>query len=276
MDRKPTALVTGGIGGFGVALARLLLGRSYNVALADLDIDRGATIAEELGVLFVPLDVGDLAANHRAVALVEAQYEAVDAVFLNAGIVGRQDPTAPLDMRAYEAILDANLHGVVYGIDAAVPALRRAGGGRIVVTASLAALVPMPADPFYSMTKSAALAYSRAIAPTLADEDITVSIVCPGFADTPLLGPMRPAFDEAGFPILPAPDVAAALLLAHDEGEAGSTHIVQPGMPPTPYRFRNVPAARDAAGASVAIPAGLSAHTVGDRAAPLTVPDRSV
>ncbi|MDQ4037153.1 MAG: SDR family NAD(P)-dependent oxidoreductase [Actinomycetota bacterium] len=266
--RRPTALVTGGIGGFGLALARLLLERDFNVALADLDVHRGRSVAEELAVLFLPLDVGDLAANHRAVALVETHYDAVDAVFLNAGIVGRQDPTAPLDMRAYEAILDANLHGVTYGIDAAVPALRRTGGGRIVVTASLAALVPMPADPYYSMTKSAALAYSRAMAPRLVDDGIILTVVCPGFADTPLLGPMRPAFESAGFPILPAREVAAALLYAHDEGEAGSAYVVQPGMPPTQYRFRNVPAARDASGTHVAIPAGLSAHSAVPRSDP--------
>ncbi|MBA3278954.1 MAG: SDR family NAD(P)-dependent oxidoreductase [Geodermatophilaceae bacterium] len=259
--RRRTALITGGIGGFGLALARLLLGRDFTVALADLDVEQGQKVAEELDVLFIPLDVGDLAANHRAVALVESHYNALDAVFLNAGIVGRQDPTAPLDMKAYEAILDANLHGVTYGIDAAKPALRRAGGGRIVVTASLAGLVPMPGDPLYSMTKSAALAYSRAIAPHLAEQGITLSIVCPGFADTPLIGPMRSAFEDAGFPILTADDVAAALLLAHDEAEAGSAYVVQPGSPPMPYRFRNVPAARDPSGASVAVPTGLSAHS---------------
>lgn len=260
-DRQPTAMVTGGIGGFGLALARLLLDRDFNVALADLDIEGGRRVADELGTLFVPLDVGDLAANHRAVALVETHFDAIDAVFLNAGVVGGQDPAAPLDMQAYERIVDANLHGVVYGIDAAAPALRRAGGGRIVVTASLAGLVPMPGDPFYSMTKSAALAYSRAVAPGLADEGITVSVVCPGFADTPMLGPMRRAFEQAGFPILSADDVAAAMLRAHDEGEPGSVYVVQPGMPPTPYRFHNVPAARDATGTHVAVPTGLSAHT---------------
>lgn len=259
--RQPTALITGGIGGFGLALTRLLRARNFKVALADLDVDRGPQVAEELDALFIPLDVGDLAANHRAVALVESHCDTVDAVFLNAGIVGRQDPAAALDMEAYESILAANLHGVVFGIDAAIPALRRAGGGRIVVTASMAGLVPMPGDPFYSMTKSAALAYCRAMAPRLVDQGIILSVVCPGFADTPLIGPMRPAFAEAGFPILTAQDVAAALLLAHDVGEAGSAYVVQPGMPPTPYRFRNVPAARDASGASVAVPAGLSAHS---------------
>ena len=267
-DRRPTALVTGGIGGFGLALARLLVARDFNVALADLDVERGRTVAEELDVLFVPLDVGDLAANHRAVALVEAHYDALDAVFLNAGILGQQDPSEPLDMQAYEAIVSANQHGVVYGIDAAVPALRRSEGGRIVVTASLAGLVPMSGDPAYSMTKSAALAYSRAMAQRLVDEGITVSVVCPGFADTPMLGSLRPAFQEAGFPILTAAEVAAGLLLAHDEGEAGSAYIVQPGLSPTPYRFRNVPAARDAAGVSVAVPAGLSAHSVDPTSSP--------
>jgi len=259
--RQPTALITGGAGGFGLSLARLLRARGDNVALADVDVDRGREAAAELGALFLPLDVADLAANHRAVALVETHFDGLDAVFLNAGILSRQDPAEPLDMQSYEAIVGANLNGVVFGIDAAVPALRRSGGGRIVVTASLAGLVPMAGDPFYSMTKSAALAYSRAMAARLVDEGITVSVVCPGFADTPMLGGLRPAFEEAGFPILTAEEVATALLLAHDEGEAGSAYVVQPGMAPTPYRFRNVPAARDTSGAHVAVPADLNRHT---------------
>jgi len=263
-DRQPTALITGGTGGFGIALARQLQARNFRIALADVDVDRGPEVAEELGALFVPLDVGDLAANHRAVALVETHYDALDAVFLNAGILGRQDPADPLDMPAYEAIVSANQHGVVYGIDAAVPALRRSGGGRIVVTASLAGLVPMAGDPFYSMTKSGAIAYSRAMAQRLVGEGITVTVVCPGFADTPMLGRLRPAFEQAGFPILTAEEVAAALVLAHDEGGAGSAYVVQPGMPPTPYRFPNVPAARDPQGAHVAVPTGLSAHPPAD------------
>lgn len=262
-EHQSSALITGGIGGFGLALARQLRERDANVALADLDVERGREAADELGALFVPLDVGDLAANHRAVALVEAHFGQLNAVFLNAGILGRQDPAAALDMRSYETIVNANQHGVVYGIDAAVPALRRTGGGRVVVTASLAGLVPMPGDPFYSMTKSAALAYSRAMAPRLVAEGIIVTIVCPGFADTPMLGPLRPAFESAEFPILTASEVAAALLLAHDEGEAGSAYIVQPGIPPTPFRFGNVPAARDGSGAHVALPAELSTHTTG-------------
>lgn len=262
-DRQSCALITGGIGGFGLALARQLRERDVNVALADIDIERGREVADELDALFVPLDVGDLAANHRAVALVEGHFGRFDAAFLNAGILGRQDPADALDMHSYEVIVNANQHGVVYGIDAAVPALRRTGGGRIVVTASLAGLVPMAGDPFYSMTKSAALAYSRAIAPRLAAEGIIVTIVCPGFADTPMLGPLRPAFQSADFPILTAPEVAAALLLAHDEGEAGSAYVVQPGIAPTPFRFGNVPAARDASGAHVGLPAELSAHSTG-------------
>lgn len=257
MAREPTALITGGVGGFGLALARQLRARGVNVALADVDVDRGRQAAGELDALFLPLDVGDLAANHRAVALVENHFDGLDAVFLNAGILSRQDLDEPLDMPAYEAIMGANLNGVVYGIDAAVPALRRSGGGRIVVTASLAGLIPMADDPLYSMTKSAAIAYSRAMAARLVDEDITVSVVCPGFADTPMLGPLRPAFEQAGFPILTADEVAAALLLAHDEGEAGSAYVVQPGLEPTPFRFRNVPAARNPAGAHVGVPPDL-------------------
>lgn len=258
--RAKVALITGGTGGFGQTLARQLAQRGARVAVADLDTERSRGIADDLGALFIALDVSDLDANHRAVTKTEQHFGGLDSVFLNAGVVGQQAPDDALDITAYQAIVGANQHGVAYGIDAAVPALTRSGGGRIVITASLAGLVPMPGDPYYSMTKSAALAYGRAVAPRLHARGITVTIVCPGFADTPMIAPMREGFAAADFPVLRPEEVVAGMLLAHDEGEPGAAYVIQPGLPPTPYRFRNVPAARDASGTSRAVPADLSAH----------------
>jgi NAD(P)-dependent dehydrogenase (short-subunit alcohol dehydrogenase family) len=120
-----------------------------------------------------------------------------------------------------------------------VPALRRAGGGRVVATASLAGLVAMPGDALYTMTKHAVVGYVRSAAPTLARDGIRVNAVCPGFADTPLIARAKSHF--AGFPLLTPDDVAAAIETVLERGAPGECWFVQPGREPAPYAFRGVP-----------------------------------
>jgi short-subunit dehydrogenase len=112
-----------------------------------------------------------------------------------------------------------------------------------VVTASLAGLVPMPADPLYTLTKTAVVGYVRAVAPALAGQGVTVTALCPGFADTAILGSMR---DElvATLPLLTADDVGDAFLALLDGGKPGEAWFVQPGREPGPYVFRGVPGPR--------------------------------
>ncbi len=132
------ALVTGGTGGFGRALATKLKALDVTAVLADLDSERNRQVADELGCPFVVLDVSDRAANAAVVAQVEAEHGRLDAAFLNAGIAGKSRQA--LDVDEFLKVVDIDLFGVVYGSEAALPALRRAGGGAIVVTASLAGL----------------------------------------------------------------------------------------------------------------------------------------
>src|SRR3954453_22527955 len=80
------ALITGGTGGFGRALAAKLRERDVTVVLADLDSDRNRKVAADLGCPFVVLDVTDRAANEAVVAQVEAEHGRLDAAYLNAGI----------------------------------------------------------------------------------------------------------------------------------------------------------------------------------------------
>ena len=101
-----------------------------------------------------------------------------------------------------------NVDGVVFGLRAALPALRRRGGGAVVVTASLAGLAPAPATPVYALTKAAVVQLVRSMAPPLAVEGVRLTALCPGFVETPLLDGMVERFDEAGFPLLTAEEVA--------------------------------------------------------------------
>jgi NAD(P)-dependent dehydrogenase (short-subunit alcohol dehydrogenase family) len=250
------ALITGGTGGFGRALATKLREREVTAVLADLDSERNRQVAADLGCPFVALDVTDRKANEAVVAQVEAEHGRLDAAYLNAGISAAKSDDE-LDMAEFMKVVEVDLFGVVYGAEAARPAIRRAGGGAIVVTASLAGLSPMAGDPGYSVAKGGAIAFVRSMAPRLTREGITISAICPGFADTAIIDRIRDQFTAAGFPVLPAEEVADAMVMAWTEAEPGAAYVVQPGVGTVPYRFKGVPSARTANGETAVVPEAL-------------------
>src|SRR3954452_23110835 len=101
-----------------------------------------------------------------------------------------------------------NLDGVVYGTHAVLPALRARGGGAVVATASLAGLTAVPYDPLYAANKHAVVGLARSLGPALAPERIYFNAVCPGFAESAMIAPIRGALVESGLPIIPAEVVA--------------------------------------------------------------------
>jgi NAD(P)-dependent dehydrogenase (short-subunit alcohol dehydrogenase family) len=238
----PVALVTGGAGGFGRAFSRRLAARGYAVVVADLDADGAAEVATEVGGTPVRADVSRPEDTVAAVRTAVDTHGRLDVVALNAGVGSGLGPTDPLDLAAYRRIVGVNQDAVVYGLDAAVPHLR-GSGGKVVVTASLAGLVPMPADPLYTLTKTAVVGYVRAVAPGLAGLGVTVTALCPGFADTAILGSMRDELVSA-LPLLTADEVGDAFLAVLDAGKPGEAWFVQPGREPGPYVFRGVPGPR--------------------------------
>jgi NAD(P)-dependent dehydrogenase (short-subunit alcohol dehydrogenase family) len=190
-------------------------------------------------------DVGDPAAWEEV--------GAVELACLNAGVaVGIADP-ADVSDEEYARIRGANLDGVFYGVRRLARVMRP--GSAIVVTASLAGLAPMPRDPLYTATKHAAIGFVRAVAPALSARGIRIAAVAPGFADTPILDPeARAAFAAAGFPLLSAGEVAAAVLAAGRDEDTGAVWVLQPGREPLRFRFPNVPGPRTPAGESVPLP----------------------
>ena len=250
------ALVTGGTGGFGRALATTLKARDVTVVLTDLDSERNRQVAADLGCPFLPLDVTDPAANEAVVAQVESEHGRLDAAYLNAGISAAKSDDA-LDLDEFMKVVAIDLFGVVYGVQAARPAIKRAGGGAIVVTASLAGLSPMATDPGYSVAKGGAIAFVRSMAPRLAAEGTTITAICPGFADTAIIDRIRDQFSAAGFPVLPAQEVADAMVMAWEAGEPGAAYVIQPGVGTVPYKFKGVPSAKTATGETAVVPEAL-------------------
>ncbi|HEX5497540.1 MAG TPA: SDR family NAD(P)-dependent oxidoreductase, partial [Mycobacteriales bacterium] len=224
------------------AICRRLAAAGVRVAVADLDVDGGTAVADEVGGLFVPTDVTERAQLDRAVAAAVERFGRLDLAALNAGVSSAaRSGLDPFDERWYRRIVGINLDGVVFGVAAVLPALRRCGGGSIVATASLAGLVPMPADAFYTMTKTAVVGLVRALAEPLAAYQVRINALCPGFADTPLVAGAKELFVRANFPLLDADDVAAAFQTVADDPGSGQAWFVQPGREPAPYRFHGVP-----------------------------------
>jgi NAD(P)-dependent dehydrogenase (short-subunit alcohol dehydrogenase family) len=246
------ALVTGGAGGIGRELVRRLAGDGYRVLVADVDEAGAAAVAAESGGTPLTLDVSDGVAWERAAASLER----LDLACLNAGVLTGAPSLGELDEAAYRRAVAVNVDGVVLGVRALAPPLERTGG-RIVATASLAGLVGMESDPVYSLTKHAVVGFVRSVAPQLEARGITICMVNPGIADTPMLqGAVREAIEAAGFPLLSAADVAEGIVHAVREGRPGEAFVVQPGRAPVSFRFPGVPGPR-VEGAEGAVPPPL-------------------
>jgi NAD(P)-dependent dehydrogenase (short-subunit alcohol dehydrogenase family) len=246
------ALVTGGAGGIGRVLVRRLAQEGYELVVADLDAEAAHAVAAEVGGTPLALDVSRSVDWERA----SGSLDRLDLACLNAGVLTGAPRLAELAEDSYRRALGVNVDGVVLGVRALAPLLERTGG-TIVVTSSLAGLVGMESDPVYSLTKHAVVGFVRSVARQLEERGITIAMVNPGIADTPMLaGPMREAIEAAGFPLLPAGDVAEAILHAARRGRPGEAFVVQPGREPVSFRFPNVPGPR-VAGAEGAVPPPL-------------------
>jgi len=227
--------------------------------LLDLDAERGAAAASQLGGHFVRVDVGEPDDWGRALAEVEERFGRLDIAYLNAGVLTHEARVTEVTDEQYRRIMRANVDGVFFGARAVVPALERSGGGAIVATASLAGLIAYSPDPVYALTKHAVVGLVRALAPQLSEKNITINAICPGIVDTPMLGPdARELAIAANFPLIPVTDIAEAVYGRVVGMETGQAWVCQMNREATSYRFANVPGPRgDVAGRTP--PAGLAA-----------------
>jgi NAD(P)-dependent dehydrogenase (short-subunit alcohol dehydrogenase family) len=238
------ALVTGAASGLGLATARLLAAAGAKLLLADIDAEGGARAGGELGAPFVRTDVSALDDNRAAVAAAEREHGGLDLAFLNAGVSTGCGVGEDFEPALYRRAMGANLDGVVFGAHAVLPALGRRGGGSIVATASLAGLTAVPFDPIYAANKHAVVGLARSLGLGLAAEGVRFNAICPGFAESAIIEPIRAALAEQGLPIIPAETVAETVLRIFAGEGTGECWFVQPGREPAPFRFPNLPGPR--------------------------------
>ena len=239
MSRR--ALVTGGASGFGAEVARQLTARGDAVVLCDVDEAGGKAVADELGATFLPCDVSDPDAVLATTKAAEQALGGLDLAFLNAGVSTGCGVGDDFDVAKYRRANGVNLDGVVFGVHAAIPALRRSGGGTIVATASLAGLTSAPLDPVYCANKHAVVGLVRALGPALEADGIRLNAFCPAYADTRILAPVRSVLEAQGYPVIPVQTAGQAVLSMFDAPETGQAFLLMAGREPMVYRFRGIP-----------------------------------
>lgn len=243
--RGKVALVTGAGSGLGKAVAGALAAADAIVVAADIDEDAGSATAADLGASFTPIDVADLDSNRQAVDFAVQAHGGLDLIHLNAGIASPFGLGDDFDLDGYRRAMAINLDGVVFGFHAARPVLLARGGGSVIATASLAGLAAMPVQPVYGVNKHAVVGLVRALGPAHAPEGIRVNGICPGFADSKIIDPIRDGLAAGGVPIIPAETVAEATLRLFADTEAhGELLVIQAGVESFYYRHRGLPGAR--------------------------------
>jgi NAD(P)-dependent dehydrogenase (short-subunit alcohol dehydrogenase family) len=185
------AIITGGAGGIGKALAEEMAERGCYLVLADINTELLEKTAAELRATGAQLDAKtvDVRDAVQVQALVDGVFielGRIDYFFNNAGVnlcAELRDTT----LDDWNLLIDVNLRGVVHGVHAAYPIMCKQGFGHIVNTASAAGLVPAAAEGAYAATKHAVVGLSMALRVEAEAFGVKVSVVCPGLVDTPIL-----------------------------------------------------------------------------------------
>ena len=184
-----TVAITGASSGFGAALAREYAVPGLTLGLFGRNQERLAAVAEacrkkgaavETGVF----DVTDTAAAKRELGAF-AQRHAIDLLIANAGVfTGHGADRVMESLEEIQWLVRTNLEGVAITIDAVLPTMQARRAGRVAIVSSLAALHPLADAPGYSASKAGVFSYGEALREYLADDDVAVSIVCPGHIET--------------------------------------------------------------------------------------------
>jgi NAD(P)-dependent dehydrogenase (short-subunit alcohol dehydrogenase family) len=183
------AVITGGGSGIGAATARRLASEGARVVIADVNAETGEALAEELGGLFVPVDVTSPEDNERMYALTVEAYGQVDVAFHNAGISPPDDDSIlTTGLEAWRRVQEVNLTSVYLGCKAVLPHMLQRNKGSIINTASfVATLAAATSQISYTASKGGVLAMTRELGVQFAREGIRVNALSPGPVATPLL-----------------------------------------------------------------------------------------
>jgi NAD(P)-dependent dehydrogenase (short-subunit alcohol dehydrogenase family) len=180
----PSALVTGGSSGIGLAIARMLREEGYALTLASRTAEKVQAAAAELGAHALAVDVS-MAEDCTRVVEEHVEREGGLDVLVNSAGIGIAARVEDAQLKHIDRQLAINLRGLVLVTQAAIPHLRRSGGW-IVNLASIAGTQPVPILPIYAATKAAVISLTHSLNHDLDGDGVRAVAVCPGFVDTPM------------------------------------------------------------------------------------------
>ena len=198
-------VITGGAGGIGAALDRRFSAEgAAAVVIADLDGERTARVASEIGCSWMACDVADEGSMRALVERVIADHGRVDLFASNAG--ASVDGGIEVDDVDWRRLWDLHVMSHLYAVRAVVDPMVEAGGGYLLQTVSAAGLLASLSSLPYTVTKTASLALAEWIAITYRAAGIRVSALCPLVVDTPLAARFR--LDTGSGPMMDPDDLA--------------------------------------------------------------------
>jgi len=195
-------IITGAANGIGRVAAELFAREGARVVLCDID-PAGRDWADELraqglDTFWHPCDVSDETAVEELIAATLDHYGSLDVLYNNAGIEGGDGNLTELSVDDWQRLTDVNAKGVFLMCKHAVPAMLASGGGSIVSTASIAALLGGPVLHIYSANKAAVISLTRSVAATYGRKGIRANTICPGFVSTDMVARLGENVLEAG------------------------------------------------------------------------------
>jgi NAD(P)-dependent dehydrogenase (short-subunit alcohol dehydrogenase family) len=185
-----TAIISGGAGGIGFALAEEFGQLGMNIVIADID-QKELAVAEQtlrnanIQVLACPLDVTNYEQWEATVTAAEEKFGNIHMLVNNAGVGGIPGSVDKTKIETWKWVLDVNVMGVVNGTQATAPSMKRHGqGGWIINVASMAGMNGVPFSGAYAASKAAVVSMSESWAVELKKHKIAVSALCPAFVQT--------------------------------------------------------------------------------------------
>ena len=184
------AIVTGGNGGVGFAIAQGLADAGAAIVIAARDADKNARAVAALQqsgakVLSIPTDVRDEASVQMMVSTAAEAFGQIDILVNNAGINIRKAPQA-YTLDEWQQVLDTNLTGVFLCSRAAYPFMNKAGGGKIINIGSMTSIFGSNVSPAYAATKGGIVQFTKSLAIFWAKDNIQVNAILPGWIHTDL------------------------------------------------------------------------------------------
>jgi short-subunit dehydrogenase len=202
MKKHKLVWITGASSGIGYALSLEMAALGHQLIISGRNLEMLNNLAEKTKAFVLPFDATSKAESMNAGKIIEKKFGYIDTIILNAGTCEYLEP-GHFNSEIFERMMQTNFISMVYGIEAALPLLKKSKMPHIVGMSSAVAYIGLSRSEAYGASKAAILNFLEGLRVSLIAEKILVSIVLPGFIKTPLT-------DKNDFPMPMLMDVTSA------------------------------------------------------------------